>query len=101
MTTLFKQRLTKILDDAELPEEHGERVEAFATIFDLKRYQVSAIFNGKIPEDELLEKIAQEFEVKKEWLSGVENAARTSRSKETAKTVNKNKDTVKMTSAAK
>jgi transcriptional regulator with XRE-family HTH domain len=70
MSSLFKQRLNKILTDAELPEEDAERVEAFAKIFDLKRHEANAILNnGKIPDEALLKRIASEFEVKLEWLS--------------------------------
>jgi hypothetical protein len=45
MLNLFKQRLNKILDDADLPGQQSERVEAFAKIFALilKRHQVAAI----------------------------------------------------------
>lgn len=93
MLSLFKQRLNKILDDADLPDEHLERVEAFARIFALKRHQVSAILNGKIPDSALLERIAQEFEVKAEWLHGKDVS-----SKEIAKITSKDnqKETLKI-----
>jgi hypothetical protein len=73
MPNVFKQRFNKLLDEAEVPTEQSARIEAVARIFALKRHQVAAMLNGKIPDQDLLERIAGEFEVKATWLHGQDN----------------------------
>jgi hypothetical protein len=94
MSTLFKQRLSGILSEAEIPEEAAERLTAFATIFNIKRQEANSVLNGKLPEPELLEKIANEFEVSMAYLRGESDTKITKQADSTAKaTKHDNSDT--------
>jgi transcriptional regulator with XRE-family HTH domain len=81
MSTLFKQRLQDALNEAELPEDPTERLAAFANIFNIKqRHEASLILNGKkLPDADLLDKIAQEFEVSADYLRGDSDLKTTSK----------------------
>lgn len=68
MINSFKKSLENLLDNAGFPENLSERVIAFAKVFNLKRHEAAKIINGKIPEENMLEQIAKEFEIKKNAL---------------------------------
>jgi len=70
------EQINKLLDRADVPENDTERVEAFSQIFDLPRFESRKIINGlTIPSQDLLESIAEEFEVSVTWITG-ENASK-------------------------
>jgi len=69
----FSERLNQELDNMGAPQKAEERVDAFAKLIQIPRFQASIILNGQIPTDTfLLEKIADELEVSVEWLLGKE-----------------------------
>lgn len=70
----FKQSLEQILSEAGLPEDSGERLEAFSKIFDLTKYEANEILNGKRPEEDLLKRISEEFETDIEKLRKEKNS---------------------------
>jgi hypothetical protein len=69
----FSERLNQELDNMDLPQQTEERVDTFAKLIKIPRFQASIILNGQIPTDTfLLQKIADELEVSVEWLLGKE-----------------------------
>ncbi len=68
---LFAERLNQGLDDIGVPSLQHERIEAFAILIDVPRFKAESLLNGQaLLDDELLEKIAKELEVQKDWLLG-------------------------------
>ena len=67
----FSERLNQELDKMDVPAHSNERIEAFAKLVKIPRFQAEAILNGQIPTDEtLLNQIALELEVSGDWLVG-------------------------------
>jgi len=63
------KRIHILLDTAEIPEDPQERAKIFSTLFSLQRHQSRAIIDGYLlPNDSLLEDIANEFETTVKWL---------------------------------
>jgi len=68
---LFAERLNQSLDNIGLPNLAQERVEAFARLIKAPKFKAESILHGEfVPNQELLEKIASELEVKMDWLLG-------------------------------
>ena len=69
----FTERLHQQLDEIGLPQREDERIDAFAKLFHQSRFNASNILAGKImPDQDLLEQLANEFEVSVAWLLGEE-----------------------------
>lgn len=65
------EQINKLLDRADAPVNEAERADAFSQIFGLTRFESRKILNGLVvPSLDLLEKIAEEFEVKVSWITG-------------------------------
>jgi hypothetical protein len=65
----FTAKLHQQLDEIGLPEREDERIDAFAKLFHQPRFKAASILSGQmIPDQELLEKLANEFEVSVNWL---------------------------------
>jgi hypothetical protein len=70
---IFVERLNQILSEADLPKMPADRAEVFAKIFDLDVITAERIIDGlTLPTENLLNAIAEEFEVTPAWLSGQE-----------------------------
>lgn len=66
---LFAQKLQKCLDDLNVPTPDRERALVFSKMLNIPKQQAWSILEGHIyPDDSLLEKIAAEVEVDKDWL---------------------------------
>lgn len=71
MNRNFTLRINKELNEAGFPTDLRERTRAFAKAFHVSRHTANQILNGtSIPNPELLELIAKEFEVTQDWLLG-------------------------------
>lgn len=67
----FSERLHQELDKMDVPKHYDERVEAFAKLVKVPRFQAETILNGQIPtDDDLINRIALELEVDRDWLFG-------------------------------
>lgn len=71
----FAERLNQALDDIGVPEHSDERIEVFAKLVKIPKFKAEAMLDGIImPDAELLEALANEFEVSQNWLLGKEAA---------------------------
>lgn len=69
----FSERINKELVSAGFPNNEKEKLEAFAKVFHVSPYMADSLLHGKMmPSKELLDAIAEEFEVSKSWLCGDE-----------------------------
>ena len=67
----FSERLNKELDNIEFPPHQDERVDAFSKMFHIPKFKAEAILNGiYLPEENLLQIIADELEINADWLKG-------------------------------
>ncbi|MFC3909221.1 hypothetical protein ACFORL_09070 [Legionella dresdenensis] len=67
----FSERLNRELDSIGVPLLSQERVEVFAKLLRIPRFKAEAILNGiSIPDEKILELLADELEVNPEWLIG-------------------------------
>ena len=67
----FAERLNKELDDIEAPSREDERVEAFSKMFHIPKFQAEALLHGiYLPDEHLLQTVADELEVNVDWLIG-------------------------------
>lgn len=68
---IFATRLKQCLDDMGVPAYERERAIAFSKMLDIPRQQAWTLLQGQVlPDDDLLQTIANEFEVDPRWLSG-------------------------------
>lgn len=68
---LFSQRLNSCLDDTGAPFNDRERALILSRMLDIPKQQAWGLIDGHhLPETALLGRIAQEFEVDPEWLTG-------------------------------
>lgn len=68
---IFAERLNHELDTVGLPQRSGERVEAFAKLFHIPKFKAEGYLRGiLIPDQTLLQIMADELEVDPNWLSG-------------------------------
>lgn len=67
----FSDKVNKELDSIGVPSLIQERVEIFAKLLQIPRFKAEAMLNGlTLPDDEILDRLANELEVNKEWLLG-------------------------------
>lgn len=67
----FSQRLNDCLDDTEAPAQPRERANVLSRMLDIPKQQAWSILQGlHLPDADLLERIATEFEVDPQWLCG-------------------------------
>lgn len=68
---LFAERLNKELDNIGVPPRSDERVDAFAKLIRAPKFKAEAFLNGiTLPDEKLLDIIAEELEVNADWLVG-------------------------------
>lgn len=68
----FAERLNHCLNETGAPASIRERTAILSKMLDISKQQAWSFIDGQqIPDPELLQKIANEFEVDPEWLSGV------------------------------
>ncbi len=71
MPHVFFERLHQELDQNGLPQDEKGRMEAFAKIFNFKQMQCKSILYGNVPPaPDVIEQIAEEFELDAKWLAG-------------------------------
>ena len=67
----FAARLRSCMDDMGAPAQLRERATLLSKILDIPKHEANALLEGReFPAPELLEQIANEFEVDTKWLSG-------------------------------
>ena len=67
----FAQRLNSCLDDTGAPVQTRERIAILSKMLDISKQQAWSLLEGQqLPDQLLLQKIANEFEVDSHWLSG-------------------------------
>lgn len=67
----FAARLQSCLDDTGAPSQIRERAAILSKMLDIPKHEANALLEGReFPSQELLEQIANEFEVDTKWLSG-------------------------------
>ncbi len=70
---LFAERLNKELDAIGAPARSIERIAVFAKLIKIPKFKAEAFLDGiTVPDAQLLQQIAEEFEVDCEWLIGKE-----------------------------
>ncbi|KTD13305.1 hypothetical protein [Legionella jamestowniensis] len=68
---LFAERLNKELDAIGMPSRSEDRIEAFAKLVKTPKFKAEAFINGvALPDQKLLNVIADELEVNADWLIG-------------------------------
>ena len=71
MNRLFAERLNAELDSIGFPSLHLERVEALSKLLHLPKFKAEALLQGAFtPDPNLLDLLADEFEVSVSWLMG-------------------------------
>lgn len=67
---LFAQRLNHCLDETDAPASPRERANIISKLLDIPRQQAWSLVAGQqIPSDEIIKRIAEEFEVDEAWLT--------------------------------
>ena len=67
----FSERFNLELDEIGVSSHRLERIEATAKLFKIPKFKAEALIYGNIlPNEELLQFIANEFEVHNKWLLG-------------------------------
>lgn len=67
----FAERLNKELDSIGVPPRNDERIEVFSKLIKIPKFKAEALISGiTMPDGALLTRIAEEFEVSPDWLSG-------------------------------
>ncbi|VVC75718.1 hypothetical protein AQUSIP_10080 [Aquicella siphonis] len=70
-TRLFSERLNHCLDDTDAPPSARERAAILSKMIDIPKQLAWSLVEGQqFPDSEILQKIANEFEVDPKWLSG-------------------------------
>ncbi|MBX3709613.1 MAG: helix-turn-helix transcriptional regulator [Gammaproteobacteria bacterium] len=68
---LFSERLSHCLDETEAPTSIRERAVILSKMIDIPKQQAWSLLEGHLlPDQDTLQKIAAEFEVDPQWLSG-------------------------------
>ena len=66
----FAEKLNHCLDQTDAPIQVRERAVILSKMLDISKQQAWSLIEGQqVPDQELLQKIAYEFEVDPEWLS--------------------------------
>lgn len=67
----FAERLNHCLDENEAPRQIRERAVILSKLLDISKQQAWSLLEGhQLPDNALLQRIAVEFEVDIQWLSG-------------------------------
>ncbi|MDR3491744.1 MAG: hypothetical protein P4M12_06835 [Gammaproteobacteria bacterium] len=67
----FAERLNKCLDELNMPVNSRERSVMLSKMLDIPKQQAWSLIEGQlIPNDVLLQQIADELEVETDWLQG-------------------------------
>lgn len=67
----FAEKLNRCLDDTDAPHSSRERAAILSKMLDIPKQQAWSLLEGQqIPDHDLIQKIAAEFEVDLKWLSG-------------------------------
>jgi hypothetical protein len=67
----FAERLNSCLSDTGAPPQARERAIILSKLIDIPKQQAWSLLEGhQLPNHELIEQIANEFEVDPKWLSG-------------------------------
>lgn len=70
-SSLFTERLHQCLDETGAPSSIRERAVILAKMMDIPKQLAFAMLEGhQTPDKEMLQKLASEFEVESDWLSG-------------------------------
>lgn len=65
----FSERLNRCLDETGAPAQVRDRASALSKLLDIPKQQAWSLLQGQqLPNDELLLKIANEFEIEPQWL---------------------------------
>jgi hypothetical protein len=65
----FIERLNKCLDEVEAPSHTRERAVILSKLIHIPKQQARSLLEGhQIPNHDILQKIANEFEVNTDWL---------------------------------
>ena len=72
----FSERLNKELDNIGVPATSAERIEVLSKLIKVPKFKAEAFLNGAAnPDENLLNTLAQEFEVNADWLVGKSDSA--------------------------
>lgn len=67
----FAQRLNHCLDETGAPRPMRERAAILSKLIDVPKHQAWSYLEGhQLPEKDILQQIANEFEVDPKWLTG-------------------------------
>lgn len=67
----FAEKLNKCLDDTDAPKNIRERSVILSKMLDISKQQAFSLLEGHVlPNDDIIQQIADEFEVDVNWLSG-------------------------------
>jgi transcriptional regulator with XRE-family HTH domain len=67
----FSERINRELQSAGFPSNERDKAKAFAKVFKVSPHMADSLLHGQMmPSKELLEEIAKEFEVSRDWLVG-------------------------------
>jgi hypothetical protein len=67
----FAERLNHCLDETEAPSSARERASILSKLLDIPKQQAWGLVEGQqLPDQDLMQKIAHEFEVDPHWLCG-------------------------------
>lgn len=68
---VFAERLNQALDAIEAPEIASERINALHLLIKVPKFKAAALLNGEIiPDEVLLNSMAEEFDISADWLLG-------------------------------
>lgn len=68
---IFAERLNQALDSIEAPENASERIHALSLLIKVPKFKAAALLNGEIiPDEILLNSMAEEFDISADWLLG-------------------------------
>lgn len=68
---VFSERLNAELDDIGMPQRADERLETFAKFIEMPKFRAQMVLNGtEIPNEQVLNFLANELEVSVSWLLG-------------------------------
>lgn len=67
----FAERLNKCLDEVDAPTQVRERSVILSKMLDISKHEAWSLLEGRmLPNQELLQQIAEEFDVDPQWLIG-------------------------------
>lgn len=67
----FSERLNNCLDEMGAPAQERERAAVLSKILDIPKQQAWSLLEGyQVPSQELITKIANEFDVDPDWIAG-------------------------------